>query len=446
MRRLRSSVVLVLALAVACGEKAPSGAPATAERAPEDGAMCQEHGVLEAICTKHHPKLIPIFQAKGDWCEEHGFPESVCPICHPERGGKPAADVAKDDAPPDGTKVRFKSSDTARLAGLEVVKAVERPGGARLAAVASISYDATKRAEVNARSPGVVRALKADVGTKVRAGAPLAVVESAEVGADRSRLRAASSRVEIAEAHYRREQELSAKGISARKDVLAAQQEWEAAKAEAATASASLGVIGGGGAGTSNYVLVAPIAGTVTRRQATVGRMVDLEEVLFEIVDTSSMWAEIDIPETELARITVGQAVSLVVDGAGERAHPATIDYVAPEIDPRTRTAKARAALANPDGALRANMFGRAEIALGAARASVMVPRAAVQRVKDVALCFVRAGASEFEARRVQVGVTEGDHVEILKGLRAGEDVVAEGSFLLKTETLKGSIGAGCCE
>ena len=63
-----------------------------------------------------------------------------------------------------------------------------------------------------------------------------------------------------------------------------------------------------------------------------------------------------------------------------------------------------------------------------------------------VALVFVRIAPDEFEARRVKTGLVEGDRVEIIEGIKAGEDVATKGSFLLKTETLKGSIGAGCCD
>jgi cobalt-zinc-cadmium efflux system membrane fusion protein len=102
--------------------------------------------------------------------------------------------------------------------------------------------------------------------------------------------------------------------------------------------------------------------------------------------------------------------------------------------------------LVNDDGMLRANMFAQARIAAGAARTSVMVPRAAVQRAKSVQLIFVRVSENEYEARRVQIGAADADHMEVLKGIRPGEEVVTTGSFLLKTETLKDSIGAGCCE
>ena len=441
---MRTLLLAAVAASLACGGKGTTDKPAPVASAAADGEMCPEHGVLMAICTKHNPKLIPVFQAKGDYCEEHGFPESVCPICHPERGGRPAASVARDDAPPDGTKVRFKTKDTAKLAGIKTAPAEARPGGARLSTVVTIAYDATRRAEVNARSPGVVRSLRADLGSKVAAGAPLAIIESATVASDRSRLQAARTRLSVADETYRREGQLVEKGISPRSDLRAAEEALAAARAEVAAAGASVGVVGGGGA--STYTLAAPLAGTVTRRTATIGRMIDTEDVLYEIVDTSSMWAELEVPETELALVAVGQPVSVRVDGVGDRVFEGTIASVAPEVHPRTRTVTARVSLDNPDGALRANMFGRAEIALGGNRPTVMVPRAAVQRVKDVALCFVRTAEDVFEARRVKLGAADADRVEVTSGIRAGELVATDGSFLLKTETLKGSIGAGCCD
>ena len=441
------SLVLLLATVACGGGDNEKSTEKTEAKAPgSDGAMCEEHGVLEAICTKCNPKLVAVFEAKGDYCEEHGFPMSVCPIHHPERGGRPVASIATDKAPPDGTKVRLKTQDTARLAGIKVVKVERRPGGERLDALATITYDATKWAQVNARAAGVVREIKVDVGASVKAGAPIAVIESATVGADRSRLKAAVSRAAIAETTYNREVELHKKGISAQKDVLAAQQELDAARAEQTAATAAVGVVGGGTSG-SGYVLVAPIAGTVTKRNVTIGNMVAADErVLFEIVDTRVMRAEIEIPEAELRRVHAGQDVVIAIDTLPGTELAGKLDYLAPDVARETRTTKARVTLANPDGVLRANMFGRARIALGDAAESLVVPRIAVQRVGEVNFAFVRLAEGEYEARRVKTGSREGDHVEITQGIKAGELVVTEGSFLLKTETLKGSIGAGCCE
>jgi cobalt-zinc-cadmium efflux system membrane fusion protein len=449
---MRPAIYLALLVFVFAGcddAKAPkptAAAQAGASASAATGGLCPEHGIAEAICTKCNPKLIPIFQAKGDWCDEHGFPESACPICHPERGGQPAVGIADDGAPPDGAKVCLATKDSARMAGIETVKAEERPEGAGLVVTATISFDATRRAIVNARSPGVVRSIKADIGAKVAQGQPLAVIHSAEVGADRSRIPAARSRVQVAEANYRREKDLYDKGIASGKDVLAAQQEWDAAKSESASLTASLGAVGKGAGGTGGYTLTAPVAGQVVRREATIGKLVGLEETLFEIVDTSTMWAELDIPEDEIPFVQIGQLVIVTVDGLGDRQFRGKIDYVAPEVDPRTRTVEARVALANPDGLLRANMFASARIALGGDRATVTVPAISVQSVRKVPFVFVRLDESDFQVRRVALGATEGAVVELVKGVKPNEDVVAQGSFLLKTETLKDSIGDGCTD
>jgi len=425
--------------AVSTRAEAPTAAAVAAD-------MCAEHGVLEALCTKCHPKLIPIFQTKGDWCAEHGFPESICPIHHPERGGRPAIDVAVDEAPADGTMIRFKTLQTAREAGLEVASAVHGADSGGVEATATIVADASKMALVNASAAGVVRAIRADLGSRVSRGSPLAVIESASVGESRSRLQAARARAQLTEATYRREKELQEKGISAAKDVQAAEQEWESAKAEVAAASSALGMVGTGGGASGTYTLRAPIAGTVTRRTATVGTMVDLEKPLFEIVDTSSLWAEIDVPEREAPRVRMGQRVVLRLDGLGGREFSGRLSYIAPVVDPQTRTVKARAAITNHDGALRANMYAKARIFTAAGTSAVLVPRAAVQEAKGVNLVFVRLAEDQYEARRVSVASATGDLVSVNGGVQAGEVVVTTGSFLLKTETMKEGIGAGCCD
>ncbi len=448
--RFRALLLLICAVLASCkgsADNASAGTPTAKSAAATAGeGMCKEHGVLEAICTKCNPKLIPVFQAKGDWCEEHRFPESVCPLCHPERGGKPAADVATDGAPADGTRIRFKSKGTAAVAGIETVAAEVRPNEAALSAPARVAYDATRLALVNARSPGVVRNLKVDIGSQVKKGDALMTIDSAGVGADRARLSAAQARSRVAEENYQREIQLEKEGLSSRSSLLRAQQEVDFAKSEQAALAASLSVLGAGTQGVGGYTLTSPLTGTVTDRQVNIGRFVGTEEVLLQVVDTSEVWAELDIAEPDLTSVQVGQSVTLKFEGLPNRELSGIITYLAPAIDPHTRSAKARVPLKNQDGMLRANLYGQARIAAGGARTGVAVPRAAVQRVKNVALVFVRLSDDEYETRRVQLGSSTEASFEVIKGIKAGENVATTGSFLLMTETLKDSIGAGCCE
>lgn len=437
-------IVLGLAAGIACSK--PPAAPVQEASTPATDQLCAKHGVLEAVCTQCNPKLAPVFQAKGDWCLEHGFPESFCPICHPERGGRPAIDVASaDEPPPDRLKVRLASPQTSRVVGIATEKGRSVAAGESLVAPARLVYDAGRRAEINARSPGVVRSILVDVGSPVRKGAPLVVLESPEVGADRSRLAAARARLETERAHAERERALHADGIVSHGQVQEAESDLAEAEAEVQALEAAARLVGRGDV-SGQYTLYSPLAGTVVRRTATVGRQVDREEVLLEVVDASVLWAQIDVPELRLHEVAVGREVILTFDGLRDRSFTGTIDSVAPEVDPRTRTAVARVRLANADGALRANMYGRARIVGVRTGAGVAVPRAAVQRANGAEVVFVRLSDTLYETRRIETGARSDEWVEILRGLRPGEDVVTVGSFLLKTETLKGSIGAGCCE
>ncbi len=442
--------LLLPLLLTGCGqrvarEQQETSATATTTAVVADD-MCAEHGVLEAICTKCHAKLIPVFQAKGDWCAEHGFPMSVCPVHHPERGGRPEATIAIDEAPATGTRVRFRTLETARDAGIETVPAVAGVEGAGVFATATLVADASNVAVVNPRARGVVRSIQADIGSRVTRGAPLAVLESSVVGEDRSRLLAARARASLAEATYRREKELHDKGVSALREVEEAGREWEVARAEVAAASGALDMIGTSGGAAGAYTLKSPIAGVVTRRSATVGTLVDTGDALFEIIDVSHLWADIDVPEAQASRVRAGQRVVLRVEGLPDRTFNGTISFLSPIIDPQTRTARARAALVNRDGLLRANMYARARIVDDANAARVLIPRAALQEAKGVQLVFVQLALDDYEARRVKSVPAENGMVAIVADLRAGERVVTTGSFLLKTETLKESIGAGCCD
>jgi cobalt-zinc-cadmium efflux system membrane fusion protein len=354
--------------------------------------------------------------------------------------------VTEEKGPRDGLRVKFKRQDTAKTAGIEWVPVIERKSTSALLAPARLAYDATRLAQINARSPGVVKALNVDVGAKVKKGAALLVIDSPNVGADRARLAAARSRVATAEENLARQQKLVTEGLAAQQSLLTAEQELAAAKAEQGALGASLSILGAGGGGLGGYTLTAPLDGVVTERRVTIGKLVNEEDVLLEIVDTRSMWADVEVADGDLPRVRVGQDVVLTFQGLGERELKGVIAYVAPAVDSQTRTAKVRVPLDNPDGALRANMFGQARIAASDGRVTLVVPRAAVQRTGDVEFVFVRLSDTEFETHRVKLGTGDEQSVEVTSGLTAGQEVVTTGSFLLKTETSKESIGAGCCE
>jgi cobalt-zinc-cadmium efflux system membrane fusion protein len=388
-----------------------------------------------------------VFRAKGDWCEEHGFAESFCPICNPDAHGRPPGDVSaeapSDGAPAEGTRIRFRTKDAARHAGLQTAPVVEAAGFGGTTAVARIIWDATRVAVASAHAAGVVQEVAVDVGSPVRVGDRLASIRSATVGADRAQLVAAHARVATAEAALARTREMLATGVRSASDVQRAELALAEATADAGALSAAVGLVGGGDG--SGLAITAPRPGVVTRRDAWVGTSVAAGTPLFEIVDVSSMWAEVDVPDTAVGAVHVGTLTSVTVDGV-DGAFPGAVAFVAPSVDPATRTVAVRVRLDNPDGILRANMYGEARLDTGGVDAVLVVPAAAVQRAQGVDVVFVRTAEDEFILRRVRVVAREGDVARVTGALAPDDLVVTSGSFVLKTEVLKDSLGAGCCD
>ena len=419
-----------------------SGTVAAAQAITSD--VCPEHRLLKAVCTGCNPKLIAVFQAKGDWCAEHGAPESFCPICHPERGGRPAVEVARDDAPADGLPIRLESPRIAERVGLETALAQPSARGIEVLATATLVLDNARSAVVSARAEALIHDFLVDLGERVRAGDPLAVLESGEVSRLRADLLSARADEDVAKSALARERELRDRGISALKTMQEAERDRTESQARVEAARSGLLLLGALEGEGGTFLLRAPVSGIVTERRHSVGTLVGPEEPVFEIVDGSALWAQIDVPESQAMRVRVGQRVELEVGGL-DSVVVGSIDYLSPVIDPHTRTVRARAPLDNRLGLLRANTYARARIFADSGVSGVVVPHEAIQEAEGVMLAFVHNSDTEYVTRRVRAIPSEGDWV-VTSGLRAGDRVVTTGSFLLMTETLKGSIGAGCCD
>ena len=437
-------LTLILGL-LACGTPESHGEGPGISGAASD--MCVEHGVLEAVCTICNPKLAVVFQNKGDWCAEHSLPESFCPICRPEARGLPAAAIQIDEAPSHGVRVRLDSPEIVRRAGIQTEISRPTESGIPVVATAILVADNARNAEIGPRAAGVIRAFHVRLGERVRTGQPLATVESATVADARANLHAARTRLRVAESQLARETELHGSGISPLRSLQEAEEDRDAARAAVSITRGTLRMIGAVEDGVDGLFTVrSPIDGVVTERHHTVGEFIPEDVAVFEILDTSVLWADIDLPELHAAHVRVGQRVELEVDGVDGRLFTGQVDYVAPVVDPRTRTVRARAFFDNIDGALRANTYARVRILVKAEDSGALVPRTAIQETRGVQLVFVPISGTEFETRRVRTAPSDGDLVQVVTGIHPGEEVVTTGGFLLKTETLKGSIGAGCCE
>ncbi|WP_368670502.1 efflux RND transporter periplasmic adaptor subunit [Myxococcus sp. AM011] len=408
-------------------------------------AWCGEHGVPEAKCTKCKPQLIAKFIEAGDYCREHGYPESVCPYCHPEL--VKAAGQQPPEFPEPGTLVRLASVDIERKAGIQTQRAEAQSFAQTLEVVGQLDFNQNRLAQLSARAEALIAEVKVDVGDVVKAGQPLAVLTSAGVGETQAQLSASKARLETARAALAREEALAQRGISPLKEVQEAKSALAAAEAEYQAALAGLSAAGASAGSTGGrYVLGAPFAGTVVLRDAVAGRTASAGQTLIAVADLTTMWALLEVPEESATLVKPGQKVALRFEGQGGHLREATVSRVAATVDPASRTVRVRVDLPNPDASLKAGLFLRASIQVSGEKEALLLPREAIQEAQGRHLVFVRSGEGVYQPVPVEVGAAQGNRVPVLQGLSAGAEVVTTGAFLLKTEILKDSIGAGCVD
>lgn len=182
----------------------------------------------------------------------------------------------------------------------------------------------------------------------------------------------------------------------------------------------------------------APSPGIVIERLVNVGELVDPARALFKIGNYHTVWLEADIAEKDQGKVKAGQPIVLCVDSLPGDKFSGRLNYVSDSINPETRTLVVRAEVDNPGLKLKPKMYARMTILVREQRV-LTVPRQAVQDTGTYQVVYVPAGRGCFEERRVKLGASSGDFIEVVTGMRPGERVVTRGSGELMAESLRES-------
>jgi cobalt-zinc-cadmium efflux system membrane fusion protein len=181
----------------------------------------------------------------------------------------------------------------------------------------------------------------------------------------------------------------------------------------------------------SNYTVSSPLAGTVLSREAGVGELAG-ETALFEIADLSRLWVDLHLFGNDAQHITPGLPV--VVSRLSDGVSLATkLDRVLPATATASQSTVARATIDNHDGQWRPGAAVRARVTVAEQSVDLVVPLSALQRFRDWDVVFVRVG-DDYEIRPLQLGRRDGTYVEVLDGLKPGDAVVVEQSYLVKAD------------
>lgn len=367
-------------------------------------------------------------------CPEHNVPAEECGICKPQ--------LVATLKIGQGLKVRLASKDSAGIAGVQTAAATVGPIADGVECYAEMTFNQNKLAQITAPVGGILQEVSADLGHKVEEKQTVAKIWSASIAE-------AVAKAVLSHQTLERERKLRADRVSAEKDLQQAEAEHRAACQHLRTLGFTEEQIDVLGTKPQEQVLMevrAPFAGEIVERNAVRGALVEAGKSLFTVADRSVMWAMLNIPEAALGRVKVGQTVELRLGALPGQVFTGKLTWIGAEVDEKSRMARARVEVPNPEGTLKARMFAQARILTRTMEKALLLPTPAIQRIEGKSFVFVKLGEDLFDARVVRIGAKFDGQVEISEGLKPGEVVAVDHVFPLKSAFLISRLGAGCAD
>ncbi|PZM85266.1 MAG: hypothetical protein DKT66_03530 [Candidatus Melainabacteria bacterium] len=331
-----------------------------------------------------------------------------------------------------------------------------------------VEPDANITTPVISLVPGRIEKCFVQLGDVVKEGQKLAFIRSDDIAQIEAELLKnvldfeadidqARFQLALTEKIYGRHKQLFSEGISARADLDSAENEYQKAqvaletlkdKREAliTTARERLRLYGvekdeldrvlAKKKIDDDFYMLSPRDGIITERNADVGQLIDNAHNIFVVTDLKQVWLTAQAFEKDIHYIKKGQRVAVTVNSYPDKVFPGKVDYTGVMLDTDSRTMPVRATVQNPQIILKPEMFANMRVEIGETQA-LSIPFESVRKTGEATVAYVVLGNNRFEERKIEVGRRLGGSVEILKGLRPGETVVAHGSLQLQGQMLK---------
>lgn len=345
--------------------------------------------------------------------------------------------------PAESGLLRLTPEEMSRM-GLEVVPAAQGQFLAHREFPATIQANQNELAEVTTLIRGRVTKVHVDVGADVKKDALLAMLHSADLGMAEGAYLKAAARLHEAELAYERARDLHEHKAVSLAELQRREAEMKTARAEARESQNRLELLGVPPQEfdrlnrkhtiKADVPLRAPFDGRVIMRNITRGEVVETQQKLFTVADLSDVWVVGNVPEKDVQFVRKDQKVDVIASAYPHAIFPGTITYISDVLDPATRTMRLRVTAPNSDRLLKPEMFATVRVYALPNPDALTVPLAAVQNGPAGKILFVQRAAGEFEVRPVKLGQETNEVVVVVEGVKAGEQVVTKGSFVLKSE------------
>lgn len=321
--------------------------------------------------------------------------------------------------------------DTRRqqLIGVRTVRVARSDMAAEIRAAGTIAFDETRQAEINTRVDGWIRELHADyTGRPVRSGEALFTLYSPDLIAEQNEYLLA----------LRGRSTGGAAGMSEYSERLADAARERLLRLE--MTSEEIEQLARTGRPLETVTFRSPVNGVIVEKTALRGMRVMAGQMLFRIADLSTVWAEAEVYETDLPNVRPGAHAIVSLQSFPDRTFTGRVSYIYPTVTAETRTVRIRVVLPNPDGLLKPNML--ATVTLHAPPSNVLVvPANALVDTGTQQLVFIAEGDGRFSPREVRIGRRTGDDVEVLGGVKEGDEVASAATFFLDSESqLRGAL------
>ncbi|MFC1725146.1 efflux RND transporter periplasmic adaptor subunit [candidate division KSB1 bacterium] len=284
-----------------------------------------------------------------------------------------------------------------------------------------------------------------NVGDRVKTGDMLVCLTSPEIGILRAEYDKAKAELEIKTQNFERQKRLSAENIISKRSFQESELEKRLAEVNFNYAYKKLLATGlkendvekpptghSDAVGSTIHVY-SPISGTVTFRDAKIGRKVDISSKLFEIINLENVWLEADIFEKDLTKIKLDQEVKIKVSAYPDEIFTGKIFYIGSTLHPDTKTIKLLAEIDNDHFKLKPGMYANTGVVIDKKTKTLVVPAEAVLDDENLKIVFVKEG-EEYHRHVVQTGIKSDEYIEILSGIEPGSIVVTKGNYQLKSK------------
>lgn len=375
---------------------------------------------------------------------------------HGSKGSQKGHDDHKDDEHKGEIKLNSKALKHVKIRTVET--RLTPSSIHQIDAVGRVALPPSGVSRVGSRVKGRIVKWYVQIGTRVRKGQALALLDSPIVGQARAQDLRKHALYRLASIEYKRTQKLKRSGLASARQLVAAHTALKKAKINLRAAHAQLRILGLSTTRhtplnkiTGLYVLRSPYTGEVTSLSKTLGSWVQPEMTLLHIENRKRLWALLEVYARDIQSVRVGQSVHIYGAGIGQHI-VGTINYLSNRFERGAQTVEARVLLNNKKGLLRPGQFVYGLIQKHARKSTtsnktqpvLLLPEDAIQNVGNKQIVFIRGTEpGHFRIRTVVAIEAPEGKVRILYGLKEKEHVVVQGSFVLKSELMRSALEGG---